>query len=165
MAAALGITRPPARERLRISALIAGFEAGMPLVGLGLGVPLAHPIAGAANYVAAGILIALGLVGLVHDEDEQHLVELSRRRGRAALLIGLSVSTDELAIGFALGLLHVPVVPVVIAIGLQAFLLSQLGLRVGAGLSVRRREGAERLASIGLALIGVVLLIEKLAAG
>lgn len=164
VAAALGVAGLPRGQRLRISLLIAGFEAGMPLVGLALGAPLGHAIGAVADYIAIAILIAFGLFTLLHDDDEdERVAELSKRHGTAALLLGLSVSLDELAIGFTIGLLHLPIVPVIAAIALQGFVLSQLGLRLGARLSYGLREGAERLAGIALTLIGIVLLIEKLA--
>jgi hypothetical protein len=37
-----------ARQRLRVSALMTSFEAGMPLVGLALGVPLGNAIGSGA---------------------------------------------------------------------------------------------------------------------
>jgi len=51
----------------------------------------------------------------------------------------------------------------VILIGLQAFALAQIGLRLGDRLSEQYRDGAEKLA--GLALIGLatLLLVEKVA--
>ncbi len=81
--------------------------------------------------------------------------------GPALILVGLSVSLDELAIGFTLGLLRVPVLPILIAIGAQAFAASQLGFGLGA-LSRRFREGAERLTGIALIALGVILLVERL---
>jgi hypothetical protein len=51
-AAALGTAALPARQRWRISALFVIFEAGMPLIGLALGAPLAHAIGGIADYLA-----------------------------------------------------------------------------------------------------------------
>lgn len=162
VAAALGMAGRPARQRLRISLLVASFEAGMPLVGLALGAPLGHAIGAVADYLAIAILIAFGLFALLHGDEDERVAALSQRHG-AALLLGLSVSLDELAIGFTIGLLHVPIAPVIVAIAVQAFVLSQLGLRLGARLSERLREGAERLAGIALTLIGVVLLVEKLA--
>ena len=71
-----------------------------------------------------------------------------------ALLLGLSISLDELAVGFTLGLLRVPVVPFLIVVTAQAFVLSQLGLTIGHQLSNRFRETAERLAGIALAGLG-----------
>jgi hydrogenase/urease accessory protein HupE len=47
-------------------------------------------------------------------------------------------------------------------VALQAFIVAQLGLRLGSRLSERLREGAERLAGVALTALGVVLLAEKL---
>jgi manganese efflux pump family protein len=41
VAAALGLSKPTRRQRVRIGALFAGFEGGMPIIGLLLGAPLA----------------------------------------------------------------------------------------------------------------------------
>jgi putative Mn2+ efflux pump MntP len=164
--AALGVAGLPGNRRVRVSLVFAAFEAGMPLVGLALGAPLGRAIGDVADYVAIGILIAFGLYALFSDEadEEAKLSELSTSSGLATIALGLSVSLDELAIGFTLGLLRVPVLPVLIAIAAQAFVMSQLGLRVGARLSERVREGADRLAGIALTAVGAFLLAEKLLA-
>jgi putative Mn2+ efflux pump MntP len=77
--------------------------------------------------------------------------------GWAAVTLAVSVSVDEIAIGFTLGLLDVPLVPVLIAFGGQAFVAAQLGLRVGAPLGARVGEYAERLAGLLLVLLAVAL--------
>ena len=152
------------QQRLTVSALFTAFEAGMPLTGLALGAPLGHAIGGAADYVAIGVLLTFGLYTLLDSQeaDEQRLAELASLRGPAVLLLGVSVSLDELAIGFTLGLLHMPVVLVIALIAGQAFLLAQLGLRLGSRLSRRFREGAERLAGLALVGLAVALLAEEL---
>ena len=162
VAAALGALG--VQQRLRVSALFTAFEAGMPLTGLALGAPLGHAIGGAADYVAIGVLLTFGLYTLLDSQeaDEQRLAELASLRGPAVLLLGVSVSLDELAIGFTLGLLHMPVVLVIALIAGQAFLLAQLGLRLGSRLSRRFREGAERLAGLALVGLAVALLAEEL---
>jgi hypothetical protein len=48
-------------------------------------------------------------------------------------------------------------------IGAQAFLVAQLGLRLGARLNERAREGAERLAGLALLGLGVLFLVERAA--
>jgi putative Mn2+ efflux pump MntP len=144
--------------------LFAGFEAAMPLVGLGLGAPLGRAIGGTADYIAIAVLLGFGLYTLLDaDRDEQKLGQLMRMRGLGALILGVSISLDELAIGFTLGLLRLPAGLVVILIALQAFVVAQLGLRVGARFSATLREGAERLAGVVLTGLAVVLLAEKLA--
>jgi putative Mn2+ efflux pump MntP len=69
-----------------------------------------------------------------------------------------------LAIGFTLGLLRLPAGLVIVLIALQAFIVAQLGLRLGTRLSERLREGAERLAGAALTGLGIVRLAEKLLA-
>jgi putative Mn2+ efflux pump MntP len=166
VASALGMVGVQPGERLRISVLFTAFEAALPLVGLALGAPLGHAIGDAADYVAIAVLIALGLYTLLapeHDEDET-LRRLARARGPGALVLGLSISLDELAVGFTFGLLRLPAGLVIALIAVQAFVLTQLGLRLGSRVSERFREAAERLAGVALTVLGLALLAEKLLA-
>ena len=98
------------------------------------------------------------------EEDDERLSQLIQLRGASAIVLGISISLDELAIGFTLGLLRLPVALVIVLIALQAFVVTQLGLRLGHRLSERGREGAERLAGIALIVLALVLLAEKLLA-
>lgn len=166
VAAALGAGGISPARRLRVSLLFTAFEAGMPVIGLALGAPLGHVIGAAADYVAIGVLIAFGLYTLLGSEaDEEHrLAQLTQTRGFGALVLGVAVSLDELAIGFTFGLLRVPAGLVIVLIALQAFVVAQLGIRLGSRLSERLRERTERLAGVILTSLGVVLLGEKLLA-
>ncbi len=164
VAAALGAGGISPARRLRVALLFTAFEAGMPLIGLALGAPLGHVIGAGADYVAIGVLLAFGLYTLLGPEtdEERRLAQLTQTRGLGALLLGVAVSLDELAIGFTLGLLRLPVLLVIVLIGVQTFTVTQLGLALGSRIGERVREGAERLAGVALALLGVVLLVEKL---
>jgi putative Mn2+ efflux pump MntP len=164
VAAGLGLAGLPSRQRLRVSLLFTAFEGAMPLVGLALGAPLGRAIGAGADYVATAVLVGFGLYTLLgHEQGEtEGLAHVLERGPVAALALGLSISIDELAIGFTLGLLRVPVIAVIIAIAAQAFVVTQLGLRLGTRLSERAREGAERLAGAALTGLGITLLVEKL---
>jgi putative Mn2+ efflux pump MntP len=163
VAAALGAGRPSRAQRLRLSALFVAFEAGMPLIGLAIGAPLARVIGSAAEYVAAGVLIAVGAWMVFGDDDDEREAtgRLSSARGWAILALGLGISLDELAIGFSLGLTRLPVYVVIVAIGLQALIASQIGLALGAWVGAEWRERAERLAGLMLAVLGVVLIVQQ----
>ena len=165
VAAALGMAGLNRRDRARVTALFTAFEMGMPLVGFFAGSVIGRSLGNLADYLAIAILIALG-VYLVWPRDEAaeetRLSLLARTRGLAALGLGISISLDELAIGFTLGLLQFPVVLVIVLIGLQTLIVTQLGLRLGRRLGERIREGAERIAGIALAVLGLILLGEKL---
>lgn len=165
VAAALGVAGLEPKRRLRLSLLMTSFEAGMPLVGLALGAPLGQAIGAAADYIAIGVLLAFGVYTLVASDDDEKTGLLTTTTGWGAVLLGLSISLDELAIGFTLGLLRLPALLVIVLIGAQAFILSQLGLRIGASVGATIRQGAERLAGLALTALGVGLLIEKLASG
>lgn len=166
VAAAIGAAgRLSARDRWRIAALFVLFEAGMPLIGLAVGAPLAHVIGNAADYVAAAAVIAIGAWLLLHgDDDEEAAGRLAGARGMALVGLGISISLDELAIGFSLGLVRLPLVPVVVGIAVQAFVAAQLGLALGSRIAERYREWAERLAGVVLIALGIFLVIERLRA-
>jgi manganese efflux pump family protein len=164
VAAALGMSGVSRHQRVRVSALFVAFEAGMPLVGLALGAPLGHAVGGAADYIAIAVLLGFGFYTLLSSEEgeEERVGQLAQVRGRGAVLLGVSISLDELAIGFALGLLGLPVLLVIALIALQTLVVTQLGLRLGASISETLREGAERLAGVALTALALVLLVEKL---
>jgi putative Mn2+ efflux pump MntP len=76
----------------------------------------------------------------------------------------VSISLDELAIGFSAGLLRLPIVAVVIAIASQAFIVTQIGVRLGDRAGGWMPEATERLAGLALIGLGVILLITQLTA-
>jgi putative Mn2+ efflux pump MntP len=164
VAAAIGMIGVSSGARRRVSLLFTGFEAGMPMIGLALGAPLGHAIGAAADYLAIGVLIAFGIYTLTAEDDEARLAELAQMKGFRAVALGLSISFDELAIGFTLGLLHISAALVIALIAGQTLIVTQLGLRLGSRLSDRIREGAERVAGAALTTLGVILLAEKLLA-
>ncbi len=166
VAAALGMSGLTRQDRVRVTALFTAFEMGMPVVGFLLGA-LAGNVAGtAADYVAIAILIALGVFMLWprrgDRDDAERLGLLARTRGVAAIGLGISISLDELAIGFTLGLLRFPVVLVIVLIGIQTLIVTQAGLRLGSRIGEAVRERAEQLAGVVLAALGLVLLAQRL---
>ena len=69
------------------------------------------------------------------------------------LVTGLALSIDNLAVGFALGAVHVSLPVAVLVIGAVSVTLSLLGLELGNRLSTRIGDRGEILG--GLVLIGV----------
>jgi putative Mn2+ efflux pump MntP len=165
IAAAIGMTGLTRSQRLRLSVLFAAFEGGMPIVGLLVGAGLGTVIGGLSEYLAIAALAAIGLYMLFGPDDEERVKKLAAAGGAAMIGLGLSVSLDELAIGFSLGLLNVPIVPAIVLIAAQAFLVSQVGFALGGRIGDATREGAERLAGAVLLAIAGVLLVTKILAG
>lgn len=164
VAAALGAARPAGLAmRLRISLIFVIFEAGMPLIGIAAGGGLARAIGTTADYLAGAAVIAVGIWMLAsRDGDDDDMAgRVSGAHGLAILALGLSISTDELAIGFSLGLVRLPVVPVIVAIAVQALVASQLGLALGAVIGARFRERAEQVAAVALIALGGYLIAAR----
>lgn len=135
----------------------------MPLVGLLLGVALGAVLGTVADYVATVALLVLGIYMVRADgeKEEQRVRRFVSSTGFTVIGLGLSISLDELAIGFTLGLVHVSIAVAVILIALQAFAVSQLGFSLGRYVSEGLREGAERLAGVVLIVLAAILLLAK----
>jgi putative Mn2+ efflux pump MntP len=159
---ALGLRGQSRQQRLRISLLFSAFEMVMPLLGLLLGRGLGAAIGSAADYLAIGLLSLVGAWMLLErDDEDEKISQLATGHGLAFFALGISISLDEFAIGFTIGLLHLTLWIAVLLIGAQAFLVAQLGLRLGARLGKSAGEAAQRLAGVALIALAALLLGEK----
>ena len=132
----------------------------MPVVGLLIGHRLSTAFSAFADYGAAGLLIFVGVLAVrdgLRDDDEQKPPDV---HGIRLLLLGLSVSIDELAVGFSLGVLRVPVGFAIAFVGGQAFVLTFLGLSQGQRMGKSFGERAEMASGVLLILLGLVLVFE-----
>jgi manganese efflux pump family protein len=167
LSTALGAAGLDEDERLRVSLIFTSFEVIMPVLGFLIGAGIGTVLGNASDYGAAAVLAAVGFFMLwprEGDDEEERVSLLRRAHGAAVLGLGLSISLDELAIGFGGGLLRLPLVLLVCLIGLQAFLAAQIGMRLGARLSDETREWPERLAGLLLIAAAVLILVEQRAA-
>lgn len=164
VSAALGMNPIPLRKKLMISLFFTFFETGMPIIGLIAGEPLHNLIGGAADYAAFAILIIFGAYTLLHKKNDEanQAKTMINKWGLGAFILGVTISIDEIAIGLTLGLLGFALIPVLIAIAVQAFIFSQLGFWLGKKLSESFREKAESFAGISLILVGFILLTQRL---
>jgi len=127
--------RGDGRTRLRVGLIFGAFETAMPIIGLLLGHGLAGALGRAAHWIGAGLLIATGLYALVQasrDTDANQGGPADQDTGRL-LVTGLALSTDNLAVGFALGAYRVNFTAAAVVIGAVSVALSLLGWRSGRG--------------------------------
>jgi len=158
---ALGLAGLKKEHHLRTSLILAAFEAAMPGVGVLLGRAVSSFSGHYATYAAGAIIGVAGLLLLKPAEKKKDNSSkmVSKTHGLAIINLGISISIDELALGLSLGLLHVPLLLAVVLIGVQAFVASQLGLRLGRRLSEKFSEHAEKAAGLLLLIIGLVIII------
>lgn len=164
---ALGTLGLTGWARWRVSLVLATCQVGAMLTGLVLGAELAEAIGEPADYVGAGVFIVLGAY-LLLDRDTGEAERVRKRMSESVfglIGLGISISPDELAAGFGLGLAHIPFAVGFVAIAVQGVIASQLGLFLGGRVGERFREAAGRLTAIGLLLIGVYQLVGQLTSG
>jgi putative Mn2+ efflux pump MntP len=152
--AAIGAAGVDNRTRLRVGVVFGFFETAMPIAGLLAGRGLAGDLGGVTRWLGGGLLIATGVYGLVQEARAHRdgTGNEPQRLGRL-LITGLALSIDNLAVGFALGAVHVSLPVAVIVIGAVSVALSLLGLELGHRVSARAGGRGEVLG--GLVLIGV----------
>jgi putative Mn2+ efflux pump MntP len=171
----LGVLPLARGQRVRIAVVFAAAEGLMPAVGLLLGLPLGHALGQYANYVAGTVLIGIGgwvwwnqrreRAGAGDDDDEQaaKIMRAATASSWSLLGLALSISLDELAVGFSFGLLGLPLLPVLLLIALQALLVSLAGQWVGRHVGRWVGPYAEQLVGPVLCLLGAWFIVAELA--
>lgn len=171
----LGMTPMPARSRVRLALTFAAAEGLMPAIGLLLGLPLGRAIGEWSDYLAGVLIFGVGLWMVIKERGEDGDNEDGADAGEAATIahavtkggwavagLALSISLDELAVGFSFGVLGFPLAPALLVIALQALLVSLVGQWVGmhAGHPIGAR--AEQLAGPVLCFLGLWFVIGRL---
>jgi putative Mn2+ efflux pump MntP len=122
----LGIAPLSRRARLRLAFTVTAAEGLMPAVGLLLSRSLGAAVGRWDVYAAAALLLVTGLwmlrEGLAEDderssgEERAQILRLAAAQGLPLVGLALSVSLDELAVGFSFGILRIALVPALVAI-------------------------------------------------
>lgn len=154
LAVAMSIGLAGVGGRLRIGFVFAAFEGLMPILGLFLGKELAGAVGSVAFALGLVFLAGAGIYMLVLDRCEGAAPNLS---GARVLVAGLSVSLDELAIGFSCGLVRFPMAITAVLLAAQALLFAWVGITFGRRLRPVLGEAAEKIAGVALILLAVYL--------
>ncbi|UQZ81010.1 putative manganese efflux pump MntP [Paenibacillus konkukensis] len=150
------------KGKVKIALIFAFAEALMPLVGLFIGKG-AGQLFGEWASLIGGIALLVVAVWLVFFEDEDEEDKLERNLvGWTLIITAVSISLDELAIGFSIGLIGIPIALTIILVALQAFVFTFLGLAFGSKLKRYLGEWAEKLAGIILGLLGLWILFDAI---
>ena len=139
----------------------------MPIAGMLIGSVAGAFLGAWAGYGGIAFLFVAGLLllrpGKEESDETGRLRLLAHARGLAILDLGLSISVDELTVGLSAGLLGLSIVLTVLWIAVQAFVATQVGLRLGGRLGEEVRERAEWVAGVALIVVALVLLVIRLA--
>ncbi|HLX55752.1 MAG TPA: manganese efflux pump [Ktedonobacteraceae bacterium] len=175
--------RPLLPYWLRSAILFSLAEMLMPVFGLVIGYAVSLIVSDVMHYIGAVLLIGVGAWELLEEGREylgkrkQQHKTISQSRSTISsspeqfnwgrqLFLALSISLDELAIGFSLGSITagkaISPITFCLLIGLQGFLLTLIGLSLGRTLRIRLKplkEWSELLSAFLLIGLGVWLLV------
>ncbi|MCF8563197.1 manganese efflux pump MntP family protein [Alicyclobacillus tolerans] len=159
MSVALGFVQT--KGIVKIALTFACAEAIMPLVGLLIGHTAGRLIGDWASLVGGIILLGVAAWFIFFEDEDEEEEKLERTlEGWTLILTALSISLDELAVGFSIGLVGVPITLTLVLIALQAFVFTFIGLRFGSSLKRYLGEWSEKLAGVVLALLGIWILMD-----
>ena len=155
--AALGVRHDSPRQTFRLAFHFGLFQALLPLVGALLGSLLVHWAAAVDHWVAAGLLVYLGLRMLrattSAEADTAHHRDLTR--GFHLVGFSLAVSIDALAAGITLPAAQAPIALSVVTFGVVTGLATLLAIRMAASLAARVGHRIEAVAGVVLIVLGL----------
>jgi manganese efflux pump family protein len=161
VAIGLGLGGLGRRRLLQVGLSFAAAEGIMPLAGFVAGKSIAQAVGDAASYIAIVVLLLLGAY-TIRDWMQEQEREYRFHSPMQLLVLCLSVSLDELAIGFSLGLFNVPILAAAAYIAAQAFVLTLVGTTIGRLVARAAWERSELLSGLVLTALAIFLLAEKL---
>ena len=138
-----------------------GFQALMPLIGYLLGVRFQAMIVSFDHWIAFVLLGVIGFNMIRESREEAECLDC-RFNFRAMLPLAVATSIDALAVGVTFAFLQVQIVPAVSFIGITTFVLSALGVLVGARFGGKFGSKAELAGGVILILMGSKILLEHL---
>ena len=136
------------------------FQGLMPLLGWLLGSRFAQYITAVDHWIAFALLVILGVNMLREARSADDGAADASLGVRTMLAMAVATSIDALAVGITFAFLEVAIVPAVCFIACVTFVISTLGVKVGALFGDRFQAKAEALGGIILIVLGVKILLE-----
>jgi len=162
---AIGTSEINNKLRRKVALVFGGFGTAAPIIGLLIGQKVAGILGNRANFIGGGLLVLVGIY-LVYsslkkvDDKEAKKTTLDSTWGM--LLAGISVSVDNLIVGFSLGAHHISLLLAIIIIGILSVALALAGLEIGRKLSSKFEEFSEIIGGVILLIVGLGIVFKIL---
>lgn len=138
------------------------FQAIMPLIGFGLGYNFEHVVTNVDHWFAFIMLVAIGINMIKEALDKKSENWDDDIRFKTMIILAVATSIDALAVGITFAFLKVNLWFSVIIIGVVAFILSVIGVKIGNRFGNKYEKKAELVGGALLILIGLKILLEHL---
>jgi manganese efflux pump family protein len=153
----IGLSGIDARTRVRVGIAFGFFEGLMPVIGLLIGQALAGSLDHWGRYLGAGLLVLTGGYTIWQARQTEKEERAGALDSRQLLVLAAALSIDNLVVGFALGVYHVPIVLAAVTMAVVSVGLSLLGLELGSRLGSKVGEYSEEAGGVVLILVGIAI--------
>lgn len=162
---AVGKVKP--KQMLIVGLWFGGFQALMPTIGYYLGQYALEFIENFDHWIAFVLLALIGAnmirEALAGDEEELEDAGENPFGVKEMAVLAVATSIDALAVGIALAMMQTYSIGFAASvIGVTTFILSAIGLRIGAIFGDKYKKPSEIAGGIILILIGLKILLEHL---
>lgn len=161
----LSLERITKLQTLRLALSFGSFQFLMPLVGWFAGHNILKYIGALDHWVAFGLLAFIGSK-MIFESFRRKEISAKKSpdptKGLSLAFLSVATSIDALAVGLSFAVLHAAILYPTIIIGLVAFLMTVLGVKMGPILGQLVGKRAELLGGLILILIGIKILLEHL---
>jgi putative Mn2+ efflux pump MntP len=163
----LGLSLKPATsvQTFRLAFHFGLFQFIMPILGWTAGDSLVRHIEKYDHWVAFALLLGVGgkmIYESLEPEKESAAERSDPTRGISLLVLSVATSIDSLAVGLSLAALRVAIVYPAIIIGIVAFTMTVIGMKIGPAVGRVIGRKAELLGGLVLILIGIRILADHL---
>ena len=128
----------------------------MPLIGYGLGLGFENIIKHVDHWIAFGLLLIIGGNMIKEAFSDANNVQDDSVNYKIMIVLAIATSIDALAIGITFAFFKINIM------GIIAFILSVIGVKIGNIFGNRYGKITEIIGGIILILIGVKILLEHL---
>lgn len=144
-------------------AWFGGFQALMPLIGYLLGTTFEKYITNIDHWIAFLLLGLLG-INMIKEALSEHKENLNSSFCSSAMLtMAIATSIDALAVGITFALLpNVNIWLAISSVGIITFIMSAIGVKIGAVFGAKHKKTAELIGGIVLIAIGAKILLEHI---
>jgi putative Mn2+ efflux pump MntP len=157
----IAVKAPARRDTLRLSGLFGVFQCGMLLIGWALGASVRDYVSTTHHYIAFVLLSFIG-IRMMLESRKENATPIDPFNMKTLLIMAFATSVDALAAGVGLAVTDDFIILTAFIVGITAFLLSALGVKMGNRLGRMFKKRAELAGGAILTLIGLKILLEHL---
>lgn len=150
------------KKALKVGLYFGGFQAGMALIGFLFGNIFSSIVEKVDHWIAFLLLLFIGsqmIREAFSDNSEKCNSDISIK---TMIILAIATSIDALTVGITFAFFKIDIISAIISIGLIAFILSILGVKIGNKFGERYERKSEIAGGVILILIGTKILLEHL---